>query len=184
MRRGNRWTQNRQSSSRSRQSRERSRRQRLTGASEIYDDLLEEAFQQSSPNDYRPLKKRKSQRGTSEVAVIDQSSQNELKNGEEHDVVVIESSSNEFSDDEDIEWDNVELHPLSEDVTETQTSPVIREVTLVSTPQNSGFFPIKGEIEYVGRNVRQRHPVMQSFDKSVLKHTKCISSLSSLRFVT
>src|SRR5438046_2328814 len=97
MRRGNRWTENRQSSSRSRQSREGSRRQRLTGASEIYDDLLDEALHQSSPNDYRPLKKRKSQRDTSEVAVIDQSSRNEVKNAEEHDLVVIESSSNEFS---------------------------------------------------------------------------------------
>ena len=143
MRRGTQWTENRQSSSRSRQSRSGARRQGHTGPSEIYDNLLEEALQQSSPNDPRPLKNRKSQRGTSEVAVVDESSRDELKNGKENDVVVIESSSNEFSDEEGMEWDNVDLYHPSEDVTETQTSPVIREVTLVSTPQKSTFFTIK-----------------------------------------
>ena len=137
MRRGTKWTENRPSSSR--QSRGSVRRQRPAGTSEIYDDLLEEVLTQSSPNDQRPLKKRKSQRGPSDVVVVDGGSSEELRPGPEKDGIVIESFSNDASDDEDMVWDTIDLHPLSEDTAKTQTSPVIREVALVTTPQKSVF---------------------------------------------
>jgi hypothetical protein len=134
MRRSTQRTENRPSSSR--QSRGAVRRQGRTGASEIYDDLLEEALLQSSPSDQRPLKKRKSQRAPSGVVVLGDVSPEEAKPGKENHAVVIENSSNDVSDDEDVEWDTVDLHP---DVTETPTSPAILEVALVSTPQKSVF---------------------------------------------
>jgi hypothetical protein len=137
MRRSTQWTENRPSSSR--QSRRGVRRQGRTGASEIYDDLLEEALLQSSPSDQRPLKKRKSQRDSSGVVVLDAVSPEEVNSGKENHAVVIENSSDDVSDDEDVEWDTVDLHPLSEDVTETPTSHAVREVALVSTPQKSVF---------------------------------------------
>jgi hypothetical protein len=137
MRRGAQWTKIRPSSSR--QSRRGIRKQGRTEASDIYDELLEEALRQPSWNDERPLKKRKSQRDSSDVVVVDGLNSEEVKHRKENDVVVIDSSSNDASDDEDIEWDTVDLQPLSEDVTETLTSPVIREVTLASTPQKSVF---------------------------------------------
>ena len=144
MRRGTRWTENRQSSSR--QSRGGVRRQGRTDAADIYDDLLEEALRQSSPHQ-GPLKKRKSQRDPSGVLVDDMRSE-EVKSGKEKDVIVIENS-NDVSDDEDMEWDTIDLHPLSEDVTETQTSPVIREVTLISTPQKSVFVhPLQAKLNF------------------------------------
>jgi hypothetical protein len=107
--------------------------------SEIYEDLLEEVLRQSSPPEERPLKKRKSQRDPSEVIVVEDLSSADVKSGQDSDVGVIESSTNEVTDDEEMEWDNVDLNTASysEDVTETQTSPVIREVHLVSTPQKS-----------------------------------------------
>lgn len=109
------------------------------GPSEIYDDLLEEVLTQSSPNDQRPLKKRKSQRNPSDVVVADFESSEELKYGQEKGEIVIESFSNDASEYEDMEWDTIDLHPLSEDTAKTQMSPVIREVALVSTPQKSVF---------------------------------------------
>lgn len=147
MRRGAQWTEIKPSSSR--QSRRGIRRQRRTESSDIYDELLEEALRQPSWNDERPLKKRKSQRDPSDVVVIDGLNSEEVRPGKENDVVVVGSSSNDASDDEDIEWDTVDLHPLSEDVTETLTSPVIREVTLVSTPQKSVFvYPLRTKLNF------------------------------------
>lgn len=140
MRRGNRWIDTRGSSSRP--SRGVPRFKGRSSPYEIYDDLLEEALRQSSPNEERPLKKRKSQRDSSEVIVVDDLSSDNAKPGKEKDVVVIEGSSNEEeSDDEEMEWDNVDLNSgqFSEDVTETQTSPIVREVTLTTTPQKSTY---------------------------------------------
>src|SRR5277367_4763547 len=117
---------------------------RHTGPSGIYDDLLQETLRQSSSNEERPLKRRKSHRDHSQPIVVSNSSLDSVKSGNDKDVVVIESSSNEISDDEEMEWGNVDLDvvPYSDDVTDTQTSPVIREVTLNSTPQKSEYIQI------------------------------------------
>ena len=121
------------------------RSQKRNTPAQIYDDLLEEALQQSSPDLGRPLKRRKSQRGPDEVIAIDSGSSvgDDTKGTSERDVVVIDSSSNERedSDDEEMEWDNVDLttFPTSDDIPDTQESPAVREVTLTTTPQKSTF---------------------------------------------
>jgi hypothetical protein len=108
---------------------------------EIYDDLLDQALRDPQQHHERPLKKRKSKRDSPEVIVIDDSSQGEMDEapyGKESNVVVI-SSSNEDSDEDDMEWDNVDLTnlPMSNEALEAETSPVIREVALPATPQKS-----------------------------------------------
>ena len=113
-------------------------------SSEIYDDLLEEVLLQSSPKEDRPLKKRKSQRDSSEVIAIDGPGSGIDKSTRKggHDVVVIESSSDNMSEDDDeMEWDTVDLSaaPLPQDFTETETTPAIREVTLAASPKKSTF---------------------------------------------
>lgn len=142
MKRGNRWNVN--TASTSRRPRGNSRIVGRNGPSEIYEDLLEEALRQSSPNEERPLKRRKSQRDSSDVIVVDEMSSEERTSIKEKDAVVIESSSSiEESEDEEMEWDNVDLNTgqFSENVTETQISPVIREVTLTQTPTKSEYVP-------------------------------------------
>ena len=112
-----------------------------TTRNQIYDDLLEEALRQSPHADTnRPLKKRKSQRDPSEVIVIDDSTsgmEDIVPNGERREVVVIESSREASEDEDDMEWDNVDLNalPTSEDVAEPDQEPEVREVTLNQTPQ-------------------------------------------------
>jgi len=101
--------------------------------SEIYNELLEEALRNSPSESSRPLKRRRSQRG--EVIVLDDTSSGveEITSKKGKEVITIETSSNELSDDEDeMDWDTVDLNnaPLSEDVTETQTSPIVHEITL------------------------------------------------------
>jgi len=121
------------------------RSQKRNTPAQIYDDLLDEALQQSSPDLGRPLKRRKSQRGADEVITIDSgdSGVDESKGTSERDVVVIDSSSNdgENSDDDEMEWDNVDLttFPTSDDIPDTQESPSIREVTLTTALQKSTF---------------------------------------------
>jgi hypothetical protein len=121
------------------------RSHKRTTPAQIYDDLLEEALRQSSPDLDRPLKRRKSQRASDEVIAIDSdgSGVDEVKSTSDRDVIIIDSSANECddSDDEEMEWDNVDLttFPTSEDIPDTQESPVIKEVTLTTTPQKSTF---------------------------------------------
>jgi len=103
--------------------------------SEIYNELLEEALRNSPSDSSRPLKRRRSQRG--EVIVLDDTSSGveEVTSKKGKEVITIETSSNELSDDEDeMDWDTVDLNnaPLSEDVTETQTSPIVHEITLTA----------------------------------------------------
>jgi len=140
-----RWTSTKGNSSR--QSRVRNRNSSPASRSEIYEDLLDEALQQtsSSTTDDRPLKKRKSQRDASEVIVLDDESSVEYARKEKEVVIIESSESQESEDDEDVEWDNVELGtlPTSEDITESQTSPIIREVTLTTTtPKPTYSIPI------------------------------------------
>ena len=118
-------------------------------SSEIYNDLLNDALRQSSQTDNRPLKKRKSQRDESEItktgdniSIID-----DYRATTEREIVVIDNSASEVSegdDDEEMEWDNIDLAaaPLPEDIAEAQRSPEIREVTLTTIPQKSTFYLI------------------------------------------
>ena len=103
----------------------------------------------------------------------------EVKPGKENHAVVIENSSNDVSDDEDVEWDTVDLHPLSEDVTET---PDITCNTRSHSYQYSAKIsvrpPSSSKVEFLGRNASLQLPAMQSSDKSVLKPIKCTSSPS------
>ena len=111
--------------------------------SEIYNELLEEALRHSPAQTSRPLKRRRSQRG--EVIVLDDTSSGveEIAPRKGKEVITIETSSNEVSEDEDeMEWDTVDLNnaPLSEDVTETHTSPIVHEITLTApTPSKATY---------------------------------------------
>ena len=121
----------------------RSEQKRNTPA-QIYDDLLEEALRQSPTDLGRPLKRRKSQRPADEVITIDSESLgvDEIKGTSEWDVAVMDSSPKEQeSEDEEMEWDDVDLTtvPASEDIPETQTSPAVGDITLTATPQKSTF---------------------------------------------
>ena len=156
------------------------RSQKRNTPAQIYDDLLDEALQQSSPDLGRPLKRRKSQRGADEVITIDSgdSGVDESKGTSERDVVVIDSSSNdgENSDDDEMEWDNVDLttFPTSDDIPDTQESPSIREVTLTTTPQKSTFALSFNGTKNLGRNEWLEHLEMRLYDKFVWRDTKCI----------
>src|SRR5271167_529798 len=109
MRKGNRGNSGNPGPS-SRRSHGRPRSSGRNAPTEIYDDLLEEALRQSSPHEDRPLKRRKSQRDPSEVIVVEDLSSADVNSGQDSDVVVIESSTNEATDDEEMEWDNVDLN--------------------------------------------------------------------------
>jgi len=134
------------------------RSQNRSTPAQIYDDLLEEALRQSSPDLGRPLKRRKSQRPADEIITIDSegSEAGEDKGTSERDVVVIDSSSQEGDDseDEEMEWDNVDLmtFPNSEDILDTEASLVVREVTLTTTPQKSTFILNLKTTKRIGKN--------------------------------
>jgi hypothetical protein len=125
----------------SRSGQRRARRRVPSRQNDIYNDLLVEVLSHSSQDEHRPLKRRKSQRPPSEVIQIDDASSDDARAAlpKEKEVVVIDSSS-DFSagEDDEMEWDTVDLTavPFSEDVTENEM-PAVREITLASTPQKS-----------------------------------------------
>src|SRR5271168_3823784 len=97
-------------------------RQLRQSPADIYDDLLDEALRNTPATpESRPLKRRRSARGDAEVIVVDNAeSERDVapetrgngggRKGKE--VVVIESSTSEGEDDsedEEMEWDNVDL---------------------------------------------------------------------------
>lgn len=138
---GSQWRRNTGGTSASR-GRPRTPRRPVSTSNEIYDDLLDEALQQVSQDESRPLKKRKSQRDASQVIMVDDVSSGveEIipKNG--RDVVIVGSSESEEqqSDDEDeMDWDDVDLAALPISEGAEGTVPVVREVTLTTTPQKS-----------------------------------------------
>jgi len=117
---------------------------------EIYEDLLDEALRNTpSAAEGRPLKRRRSARDGKEVIVVDESDEDGGKEeGKGKEIVVIEISSSQGgdSDDEEMEWDNVDLTAITAlDVpgAESPTSPTIREVTLTNTPQGKQMFSPK-----------------------------------------
>jgi hypothetical protein len=137
MRRQNRWAGNSGSSSPATR-----RTLRRTAPSEVYEDLLEEVLQQQSSTDERPLKKRKSQRDPSQAILIDNtlSELDETRRKDEREMVT-DDSSNVSSEDDEMEWDNVDLAtvPVSEGITDTQTSPMVLDITLSTAPQKTMF---------------------------------------------
>jgi len=120
-----------------------------TSPAEIYEDLLDEALgDRASATEGRPLKRRRSARGDKEAIVVDESEEDgrqEEGKGKEIVVIEISSSQGDDSDDEEMEWDNVDLTgitTLQAPGAESPTSPTIREVTLTNTPQvKQMFFP-------------------------------------------
>jgi len=138
MKRASQWSNTSKSTYQTRQS-TRSSRFSLNPAA-IYDDLLEEALRRPSPAHNRPLKKRKSQRNPTEVITIENTS-SEQENGitEDKDIVVIDSTDGESVDQDDMEWDEVELTavPISEQRLQSEAEPRVKEFALQSTPQKS-----------------------------------------------
>ena len=128
-------------------------------ATRIYDELLEEALQQtSSPESSRPLKKRKSQR--SEVIVVDDEDGGEgemeesasTKNDKEAVVISSNSSGDGGSGNEadEMEWDDVDLNTYSAatggrindaHIEQGQTSPNERHITLSRSPEKPKYLP-------------------------------------------
>jgi hypothetical protein len=106
---------------------------------EIYDNLLEEALRQEpyADND-RPLKKRKSRRDPKDVIVIDDSASaaEDVISEYKREVVLIESSRNSTDNEDEMEWDDVDLTalPTSEDLQELEPTPVVRAVTINAPP--------------------------------------------------
>jgi hypothetical protein len=142
MSKADKWTRSTNlSSERSRAGHRRPRRHATSGHDEIYDELLQEALHESPQDENRPLKRRKSQRDQSQVVIIDDTSSgdNGLVHGKSEEVVVIDSSSEINSTDEqdEQEWDDIDLTalPISEDITESEATPAVRHVTLATTPQ-------------------------------------------------
>ena len=95
--------------------------------------------------------------------------------------ITIETSSNELSEDEaDMEWDTVDLNnapPLSEDVTEKQTSPIDHEITLTTpTPQKPTFVLFIHIVDSLGRSELRlfQEPLLRN--KFAWRLIKCISS--------
>jgi hypothetical protein len=113
---------------------------------DIYDDLLDEALRNTPATpESRPLKRRRSARGDAEVIVVyDTESEREVAQGKKEngeggkgkEVVVIESSTSEVNDseDEEIEWDNVDLTGVT-NLDEPADSPPVREITLSKAPE-------------------------------------------------
>jgi hypothetical protein len=98
-------------------------------------------------------------------------------------VMIVDSSSDE--DEDEMEWDEVDLTalPMSEDITESETTPATREVTLSRTPQKHTYiFHTISDI--AGENAHKRYPATRSLEKPVSKHIKCIFYPSSHHFVT
>jgi xeroderma pigmentosum group C-complementing protein len=111
---------------------------------EIYNDLLEEALRQSrsASSSPRPLKKRRSQRDpnvTEAIVVDDPSSGRESANkGQQREVYVIDSTEEESADDDNMEWDEVDLtaRPAStENLQPEYEETSAREVTLQANPK-------------------------------------------------
>lgn len=118
---------------------------------DIYNDLLDEALRNTpTSSESRPLKRRRSARGDAEVIVVDDSAsersaaQRRKENGKGgrgkgkgkgKEVVVIESSTTEVDDseDEEMEWDNVDLTGVTS-LDQPADSPPVREITLSKAP--------------------------------------------------
>jgi hypothetical protein len=98
-------------------------------------------------------------------------------------VMIVDSSSDE--DEDEMEWDEVDLtaQPMSEDVTESETTPATREVTLARTPQKHTYF-FNSISDIAGGNVHQQYPATRSLEKPVSKLIKCIFYPFSHHFVT
>jgi hypothetical protein len=145
MRRGN--------SSRGRENRYSSRNNAVAGPSrrrenEIYDVLLEEALRQGSRTDNdRPLKKRKSRHDPNDITVIDDphSAAEAVVSENQREVIVIESSRNSTDNEDDMEWDDVDLTvlPTSEEPQEIEPASKVREVTLNAQPQKPLYYRIQ-----------------------------------------
>jgi len=111
-------------------------------AADIYDDLLDEALRQSAQAPNRPLKKRKSQRDPNEMITIDDKSSGQKNIAiREREVVVIESTAEESVDEDEMEWDEVDLTaaPISEEALQPEQAAPVREVTLQATPQKATY---------------------------------------------
>lgn len=146
MRRGN--------SSRGRADRSSSRNNAVAGPSrrhenEIYDDLLEEALRHGprADND-RPLKKRKSRRDPNDIIVIDDSASaaEDVVSENQREVFFVESSQNSTDNEDEMEWDDVDLTalPTSEGTQEIGPAPTVREVTLNAQPRK----PLYSRIQF------------------------------------
>ena len=137
MRRGN--------SSRGRANSYSSRNNAVAGPSrrrenEIYDVLLDEALRQGSRTDNdRPLKKRKSRRDSNDIIVIDDSHSagEDVVSENQREVILVDSSRNSTDNEDDMEWDDVDLTvlPTSDEPQEIEPAPTVREVTLNAQPQ-------------------------------------------------
>jgi len=111
-------------------------------AADIYDDLLDEALRQSAQVPNRPLKKRKSQRDPNEMITIDDKSSGQENIAiREREVVVIESTAEESVDEDEMEWDEVDLTaaPISEEALQPEEAAPVREVTLQATPPKATY---------------------------------------------
>jgi len=119
-------------------------RQLRQSPADIYEDLLDEALRSSpaTPRS-RPLKRRRSARGTDVIVIDDTESDGDgargtKENGEGgrgHEVVVVESStSSDGSEDEEMEWDNVDLTGVTSLDTPAD-SPPVREITMAKPPE-------------------------------------------------
>jgi hypothetical protein len=116
----------------------------LPGRSEVYDELLQEALENAPVEALeRALKRRKSQRGDSDVIVIDEPTGQEAGTSQKGVMVISSAEEQEEENDSEIEWDDVELNPnamsTSDAFADTQTSPLVREVTISQTPQKHTF---------------------------------------------